>query len=247
MSFKAKVGLDAVPLNHLNGGISYYIFYLLDELIQLHPEWQFFLYTFANKGDIKHFTKYPNVIIRALPFLKTSHSLWCQTTLPYGLYKDNIDVFWGTTQSVPLICRKKLKNILLCYDFAFRLFPQTLSSIKCHYLKMCTSWMTRKADCVISISKATANKLLNLYARQTDLHLSPPLKTSIQHREREKTEHFLLDFSLKYKKYFLTVGTLEPRKNFISLVDHYLKLLEKRNELFPLVIVGGVVGKIVRS
>ena len=231
MSFKAKIGLDAMPLNCLNGGISFYIFYLLDELIQLHPEWQFFLYTFSDKGDIGHFTKYPNVIIRALPFLKISHSLWCQTTLPYGLYKDNIDVFWGTTQSVPLICRKTLKNILLFYDFAFRLFPQTLSAIKCHYLKIFTPSMIRKADCLISISKATGDKLFSLYARQTDLHLSPPLKTSVRYRDREKTEHFLLNFSLSYKKYFLTVGTLEPRKNFISLVEHYLKLLEKRNEL----------------
>jgi alpha-1,3-rhamnosyl/mannosyltransferase len=69
--------------------------------------------------------------------------------------------------------------------------------------------------------------------------LPPPLKSSIQHRPQECAEAFLSAYALQYKKYFLTIGTLEPRKNFIGLVDAYLDLLKNHNDIFPLAIVGG--------
>jgi glycosyltransferase involved in cell wall biosynthesis len=234
-----KIGLDAVPLNHLSGGIGYFIFYLLDALIPLHPNWTFFLYTFSNTGDISHFKKYPNVVVRSIPFLSKSHSVWSQTTLAYELYKDNIDIFWGTTQSIPLLQRKHLKTILLLHDFVFHFFPQTVSSLKCFFLKLFTKAMVNRADCIISNSQGTADKLYFLYKERSDLLLHPPLKNTIQFQNKECVETFLSPYALKYKQYFLTIGTVEPRKNFIALVDNYLNLLSANPTLFPLAIVGG--------
>src|SRR5882672_110674 len=122
---KIKIGLDAFPLNHLNGGIGYYIYYLLDELIAQIPEADFFLYTARGDGDIEYFRKYPNVHIRIYPQCKFSHCLWRQTTLAYGIFKDDLDLFWGTTQSIPLLKKKKVKTILTLYDFAYRIVPET--------------------------------------------------------------------------------------------------------------------------
>jgi|GEM_PF-2436040 len=234
-----KIGLDAVPLNRLNGGIGYYIFYLLDALIPLHPGWTFFLYAFSTEGDIAYFKKYSNVVVRALPFGRISHTLWSQTTLPYALRTDKIDVFWGTTQSIPLLRSKKIKNVLLLYDFVFHFFPQTVSSLKCIFLKKFTRAMIDKADLILSISQATADKLFALYAKRSDLILHPPLKSTIQFQAEEPAKIFLSPMGLEYKQYLLTIGTLEPRKNFLGLIDSYLHLLKKHPQLFPLVIVGG--------
>lgn len=233
-----KLGLDAVPLQTLNGGIGYFIFHLADALISAQPKWTFYLYSFSSKGDIAHFKKYPNVIIRPLPFARQSHSLWSQTTLPYGLYKDHIDVFWGTTQSIPLFCRRKIKTLLLIHDFVFHFFPETVSTLKCIYFKTLTQSMVRKADLILANSQATADKLFALYARKSDFILHPPLKSAIQYQPKESSEKFLSSLSLEHKKYFLTIGTLEPRKNFIGLLNTYLDLLKRQKTLFPLVIVG---------
>ena len=99
--------------------------------------------------------------------------------------------------------------------------------------------MIDKADLILSISQATADKLFALYAKRSDLILHPPLKSSIQFQTKETAEGFLSAFRLEYKQYLLTIGTLEPRKNFIGLIDSYLQLLKKHPHLFPLVIVGG--------
>ncbi len=234
-----KIGLDAVPLNQLNGGIGYYIFHLLDALIPLHPRWIFFLYAFSSEGDIAYFKKYPNVVIRALSFGRISHTLWSQSTLPFALRADKIDVFWGTTQSIPLLQCKKIKKILLLYDFVFHFFPQTVSSLKCIFFKKFTRAMLEKADLISSISQATADKLFALHAKRSDVILHPPLKPSIQFYPQEIAEKFLSSFGLEYKQYLLTIGTLEPRKNFSGLIDNYLNVLKKQPALFPLAIVGG--------
>lgn len=43
---------------------------------------------------------------------------------------------------------------------------------------------------------------------------------------------------LTHKKYLLCVGTLEPRKNLVSVVRAYVRLPEKIKNIYPLVIVG---------
>lgn len=236
---RIKIGVDAVPLSSLCGGIGYFIFYLLDACVQLHPDWTFYLYAFSSEGDIAHFKRYPHVVIRPLPALKISHSLWSQTTLSLALCKDQIDVFWGTTQSIPLLCRKKMKTILLLHDFVFHYFPKTVSTVKCAFLQSFTRAMVAKADCLFSNSQGTADKLFLLYGKRADLLIQPCLKSTISYKEKTEAEGCLSIFGLEYKHYFLTIGTIEPRKNFTGLLDAYLHLLKQHPTLPPLAIVGG--------
>ena len=234
----ATIGIDAVPLQKLSGGIGYYIFYLLDELTQQRPDDQFVLYAFSEEGDISHFNKYKNVTIRAIPFLSIFHSLWCQTTLSYALYQDKIDIFWGTTQSIPLFKRRKMKTILTIYDFVYLLFPQTMSTFKCYYLKWLSPWMLKKADARVPISEGTGRRLREYYGLSYDFVMPPPIRHTLQYKTEAEVAGKIQSYGLSYKHYLLTVGTLEPRKNFIQLVEVYVKLIQKKKQLPPLVIVG---------
>lgn len=222
-----KIGLDAAPLVKLEGGIGYYIFYLLDALIPLHPTSQFILYTFSK---MEHFKKYPNVVIRPLPLHVGSHSLWSQTQLPLALYKDGIDLFWGTTQSIPILS-PPCKTLLLIHDFVYKLYPPTISSFKGALLSALSPAMIRKATYIVCNSQGTGKKLSAFYGRQVDLILTPPLKTSISYRTPDER---LASLRLHHKGYFFSIGTLEPRKNWIALIEAYLNIPTP----FPLVIAG---------
>lgn len=48
----------------------------------------------------------------------------------------------------------------------------------------------------------------------------------------------LLTYRLEYGHYLLTVGTLEPRKNLLTVLHAYRRLPEKVRTRFPLVVVG---------
>lgn len=234
----AIVGIDAVPLQKLNGGIGYYIFYLLDELVQQKSSDRFILYAFSERGDIAHFKKYKNVTLRSIPFLSMFHSLWCQTTLAYALYRDKIDIFWGTTQSIPLVRRKRMKTILTVYDFVYLLFSQTMGTCKSYYLKWLSPFMLKGADVRVPISKGTGSRLLQHYGLSYHFVLTPPIRSTLQYRSEADILPKIQPLGLSFKNYLLTVGTLEPRKNFGALVETYVKLLQRNKTLPPLVIVG---------
>lgn len=222
-----KIGLDATPLVKLEGGIGYYIFYLLDALIPLHPSSEFILYTFA---QIEHFKRYPNVRFQLLPLRVGSHALWGQTQLPLALYKDDIDLFLGTTQSIPLF-DVSCKRLLLIHDFVYKLYPQTVSLFKGALLSALSPKMIHKADYIVCNSQGTKEKLFSFYGRNADLILTPPLKASIGYQEPDER---LFSLGLMPKGYFFSVGTLEPRKNWIALIKSFLRIKTP----FPLVIAG---------
>ncbi len=240
-SYKIRLGLDAAPLNNLSGGIGYYVFYLLDELIQTRKDILFILYSFSDEGDIFHFTKYENVEIRKIPFLSFCHSLWIQSTLCYHLWKEDLDYFWGTTQSLPLLTRKRLVTLLSLYDFVFRLHPKTLSPIKGLYLAIFSKRFFKKADFIFPISYGTGEYLKSFYGIAYADVVNPPLRKDIAYKDRLACETVLQRENLPYKKYVVTVGTIEPRKNFLGLLAFYASLLQKHDpsKLLPLVIIGG--------
>jgi alpha-1,3-rhamnosyl/mannosyltransferase len=49
----------------------------------------------------------------------------------------------------------------------------------------------------------------------------------------------LFDYGLQYRKFFLFVGSLEPRKNIVRIVEAYLSARQKHGFSWPLILVGG--------
>lgn len=238
---KLKIGLDAYPLCRLNGGIGYYIFYLLDELVKLKKEHQFILYAPSEVGDIEHFKSYANVKIRKVARCPLGHSFWSLFILPFLLWKDSVDVFWGTTQSLPLLKRRKMKTILSLYDFTFLLFPKTVSTFKCLYLKMFSSFFFKNADAIIPISKGTGNRLMEYYGIKYHSVVHPPIKLGFFIRKQEEVVPVIGVHGLQYKHYVVTVGSIEPRKNFPALIKTYIQIIQdcSLDDVLPLVIIGG--------
>ena len=234
-----RIGVDAVPLQKLHGGVNYYIFFLLNELIQIRPEDTFFLFTNQDcpESDIHHFKQYKNVHI--CPFFPSflGHSIWAQTSLSYACWSKNIDVFWGTTQTIPLLKKTPTKTVLTLYDFVYLLCPETMSIYKKIYLKLFSRIMLKKADAILPISKGTGSKLKQFYGLDYREIIYPPLKPQVVFTETTS----LSLFGLTSKNYLITIGTLEPRKNLNELLEIYLTILKQCSPetVLPLVIIGG--------
>ena len=239
---KIRVGVDVSILQKLQGGISYYIFFLLDELIQQKPECEFFLYARKELGDATHFAKYPNVKVRRLPFLSSLMSVvWRNTTLPFVLRRDQLDVFWITHFYLPFVIPKGVRRIVTVYDFVPFLFPETLSLLRNIYHRSITKKNLEKADFRVVISEGTGKRMKELFGMEHDAVVYPPQKKEITYREKNIVEPFLKQQGLEYNQYLVSVSTWEPRKNFLLLTRIYCKALETYGpeKVMPLVIVGG--------
>jgi glycosyltransferase involved in cell wall biosynthesis len=236
-----KIGVDATSLTRLNGGISYYLFHLLDELLQIKKDVLFYLYAFSDRGAIEYFLRYEHVRLRPIGFLSFCHALWSQTTLAFYCHRDQLDFFWGATQFIPLFKRKTMRCFLSLHDFAFLFYPHTVSFFRLCLQRLLSKKMCQRADAILSLSQATEAHLWDLYKLKATAVIHPPLKPSLSCRDEKETTAFLAQRGLAYGHYIVTVGTLEPRKNFAPLLEHYLALCGRfpLTELLPLILIGG--------
>lgn len=136
--------------------------------------------------------------------------------------RDGVDVFWGAANFLPLGLGK-VPAILTVYDFVYRLFPQTLNLTHRLAYRLFFKRGLRGARIVIAISKGTSDRLFEFHGRNADILIRPCVAESFQRPRadtiREARMHYGIDFP-----YFLSVSTLEPRKNLESLIEAFLQM-----------------------
>ncbi|MCB1180702.1 MAG: glycosyltransferase family 4 protein [Chlamydiia bacterium] len=230
-----RIGVDISPLSSKKTGVGNYITYLLLELMTLCPDDTFYLYTFREPPSLFDHFSYAN--IRVIRRFSISEALWFQTTLAWHLFKDRIDLFWGTTQCIPLFRRRKLKTVLTLYDFAYLVTPATVTIVRRLYLRLLSGYFIKQADRLVTISKGTADRLYTFYNKKPHAVIPPPEINVKKWREGELKE-WLKKRGLSYRGYLLILGTKEPRKNLAPTLNVYLSLLKQKQRVYPLVIIG---------
>jgi len=162
--------------------------------------------------------------------------LWEQLRLP--LAARGCDVLHAAAFVSPLLQLRPA--VVTVYDLSFALFPQYFRGPNQAYLRIGTRRSARRAARVLTISEHTRHDLHRLYAVPldridvaypgVDAALTPPAPEDVaafRHR-RQLPDRFLL---------FL--GTLEPRKNLVMLVQAFAQLKRERPDAM-LVLAGGV-------
>lgn len=171
---------------------------------------------------------------RIIPFKR----LWTFIGLPLALTFDRprADVIFSPTHYSPrFVAIPKVVSIM---DLSYLLFPKLF---KASDLAQLTSWTkdsVRRASRILTISKSSKNDIIQAYGTKEDqvVVTYPGLTDSIHMNATKKTS----GISVLPKSYILSVGTLQPRKNFEKLIEAYSILRKQwKGKAFPeLVIVG---------
>ncbi|HUV46706.1 MAG TPA: glycosyltransferase family 1 protein [Candidatus Bathyarchaeia archaeon] len=162
--------------------------------------------------------------------------LWTQWRLPFKLLlsKPRPDVFFTLGHYAPRFCPVPL--VISIMDLAFLSHPNYFRKKDLFQLKSWTKKSINKALKIIAISQSTRNDIINLYQVPSEkiIVTYPGIeKNSFKNSRLTMTIKNLKNRYKINKKYFLYIGTLQPRKNIVRLMEAF-----KNVDDFQLVICG---------
>lgn len=249
-----RIGIDGRFLLEKNlTGVGEYALGMIEELANFFPQAELvvFLNSFHSieEGKIDFLKKNPNVKVRYFHFPNKLLNLlffllaWPKIDQMLG----KVDVFFLPNLNFSPLS-KKCKVILAVHDLSFERWPETFSWKRrlWHFLinprRLC-----QRADLIWAVSESTKKDLEMLYQikKEKIKVIYSPFEYAFF---ADKKNNFQEEVSLrkKYslpKNFILSLNTIEPRKNLISLIQAFeffqAKAKKEEDKEIFLVIAGG--------
>jgi alpha-1,3-rhamnosyl/mannosyltransferase len=126
------------------------------------------------------------------------------------------------------------------HDLTYIDLPGYVSKRNLHDLQTFIPQQLRSASFAVTVSEFGKKRIHEALDYPLDDILVTPIPASTpQEQSRPKRDAALHDLGLT-SKYFLTLSTIEPRKNILGMLDAYLLLPEKIQKEYTFVIAGKV-------
>jgi len=231
------IGVNAHLLSLAEGyrsaGITSYIFNLLRHLPETATGMEYTVFL-----SEKRYRGAPGLRLQVsrLPTSRPAvRILWEQALLPWVARREGIDLLHNMAFVGPLA--GGCPFVVTVHDLSFLFFPHSFRSLRRSYLRVFARMSVRRARRVIAVSESTKRDLVEIY------DISPAKIDVVYNGVDARFQPLPADQAAAFRqqqglpdRFILFVGTLEPRKNIVSLIDAYARLPKERP---PLVLVGG--------
>ncbi len=156
------------------------------------------------------------------------------------LRKNPVDIYL-TQYITPLFVPKKIKIMTIIHDISFNFYPKFIKKSDLFFLKILIPISLLRANKIIGVSKFTCDEIIKFYKINPEkidwIHNAVSEDFLKQDTSREKIEAVRKKYDLP-EKFILYLGTLQPRKNILSLLEGY-NLARTEIGDTKLVIAGG--------
>ncbi|HKO11514.1 MAG TPA: glycosyltransferase family 1 protein [Acidobacteriaceae bacterium] len=230
-----KIGVDGSSLAFPRTGVGNYIEALLTPLTRQEQEVQFFVYS----------QRHLQLESRSNLHLRVDEGpiggpVWRNLRLPRLLHRDHVDVFWSGTGLLPAVGLRNLPTVLTVLDLVYLFAAETMPWQGRLSRSVFQPRSVRMATRVVAISRATALDMERACGRAADAIISPVVSQAFKIPTDAEKDRVRVKYQL-HEPYLFTVGTLEPRKNLVSLLIAY-NLLRGRGIRPPMLIIAGGKG-----
>ena len=166
------------------------------------------------------------------------HKFWTQFGLPFDLYfhRPHPDVFFTPTHYAPRFC--PVPSVISIMDLSYVHFPQMFRKSDLYQLQNWTAYSVRNARRILTISEASENDIIKHYRLKPEkvVVTYPGVKKDSGIKNHKLS---MEDLRKRYgvgNDYILFVGTLQPRKNIVRLIEAFSQLDSPSN--LTLAVVG---------
>lgn len=156
--------------------------------------------------------------------------LWTQIGLSVATFTDGMDVLFVPSHTLPLIRRPGLRTVITVHDLGAEYLPFTHQLKQILYLKLMTHYQLKTATKIIAVSEATKKDLVKkagLESEKISVVYEGVDKKVFRKLPKDILRDVMNKFGLEPGKYFLFVGTIQPRKNIERLIVAFSKFLSQ--------------------
>lgn len=240
------IGIDIrVLMEKQYSGIPEYCFNVLDNMLSLdeYNTYTLFINSFKNSFYPKwgrdrvniFFSRLPNKIFNLSSFLHLGKEIDYKLQKKYG----KIDLFWLPNLNY-INFSKDARYIVTVHDLSFEHHQEFYSfKQKIWHKGLHTSYLLRNAFHIITVSENTKNDICIYYGiPEYKITVIPLGINSVSNISKQQKLKIIKKYNLP-KKFIMSLATLEPRKNTLSVIEAFniLKKEEKYKDL-SLVLVG---------
>lgn len=234
-----RIGIDCrTILNPSAGekaGIAHYTYHLVKSLLDLSHTDDFVLFFDYRARDVaKEFIR-PNVKIVFFTFSQYKKYLpffYSHVLVAANITAEKLDVYHSPANIIPL--RYAGKFCITTHDLAIYRRPDLFPKNQGFSLKYIVPQSIHRAKKIISVSESTKHDIQDFFS--VDQKKIEVIYEGVDHKRFSKfppREDYRGYLRGRYKirnDYILFVGTLEPRKNLIRLLEAFYKLLSDNPE-----------------
>jgi glycosyltransferase involved in cell wall biosynthesis len=236
-----KIAINCCYYGRTSGGIREYIYNLVTNLANINKEDNYIFYVSKDdekfwQGTMPEYLRY-----KIFPFNrnhKIRRALFERKFWKNEQEFEKYEVFHSPFFHVPKISGCKI--IMTVHDLRFRRYPRSYTFTRRTFIKYAFRKSLNYVDHIITVSEFTKKEILDFYNfdqnKITYIHEAIDMNRFKSHGELNEND--INKFKIQPKKYILSVGHLEPRKNFLMLINAWDELKNEKKLDYKLVIVG---------
>jgi len=242
---RTRIGIDYTAAVRQQAGIGRYTRSLIQALAEIDVERRYTLFVAGGRGDGRVGSWPANFRVRSVPLSdRWLNILWqrLRVPVPVQAFTGPLDLFHSPDFVLPPVGRTPA--ILTIHDLSFMRVPECFVPGFRSYLEQAVSRAVRRATRILADSESTRRDLIELLGVEPER--ATVLYPGVEGRFRLIRDSEVLDrvracYGLP-ARFVLGLGTLQPRKNFVCLIEAFAQLLAHSQdgiENLSLVIAGG--------
>ncbi len=235
-----RIGFDAKRAFLNNTGLGNYSRDTIRILSQFYSDNKYFLYTPKKKNNPRlSFVSYrKNTFIRTPESLihKTLKSYWRSKSIVRDLFTNKIDVYHGLSHELPLgIEKANIKTVVTIHDLIFVRYPHLFRTINRKIYSKKFKSACNRANKIIAVSQQTKQDIIDFFLiSEKKIEVvyqgcNPVFQKEINTKRKKE---LINKYNLP-NNYLLNVGSIEERKNLLTLLKTLKELPDQM-----LVVIG---------